>query len=155
MHQLLKAILLSIFPFAELRGGIPLALFYGVNPVIAFITCTAANILIIPIIFFFLTYLHEHFMKIRLYKKTFDYFMERTRRKTHDKINKYGYLGLALFVAIPLPVTGAYTGTLAAWFFGMKKTKSFLAISLGVVTAAIIVTIVAYNGIEALSFFLK
>ncbi|MBT3274759.1 MAG: small multi-drug export protein, partial [Spirochaetales bacterium] len=64
-------------------------------------------------------------------------------------------LGLALFVAVPLPITGAYTGTLGAWVLGMDPKKTFLAVFLGVIISATVVTIVSYLGIEALSFFTK
>jgi len=94
-------------------------------------------------------------MKLTLYRKTFDYFLERTRRRIGPKVEKYGYLGLTLFVAIPLPVTGAYTGTLGAWFFKLKKRKSFLAVFLGVVIAGIIVSIVSIFGIHIFDIFIK
>ena len=79
----------------------------------------------------------------------------RIRRKLHKKVEKYGYFGLTLFVAVPLPITGAWTGTLGAWFFGMDKLKSTLAILLGVLIAGIIVTIVTLVGGNGLSIFIK
>lgn len=94
-------------------------------------------------------------MKVRLYRKTFDYFLESTRRKVGPKIEKYGYLGLTLFVAVPLPVTGAYTGTLGAWFFKMKKRKSFFAVLFGVVIAGLIVSVVSVFGIQIFDIFIK
>ncbi len=71
------------------------------------------------------------------------------------KVDKYGYWGLALFVAIPLPITGAYTGTLGAWVLGMDPKKTFLAVALGALIAGIIVTVVVSLGIEAFSLFVK
>jgi len=94
-------------------------------------------------------------MKLKLYRKTFDYFLERTRRRVGPKVEKYGYLGLTLFVAIPLPVTGAVTGTLGAWFFKMEKKKSFLAVFLGVIIAGLIVSIVSVFGIHIFDIFIK
>jgi uncharacterized membrane protein len=70
-------------------------------------------------------------------------------------VEKYGYAGLALFVAIPLPITGAYTGTLGAWILGMNRRKTMLAVLGGVIIAGVIVATVFSLGIKALYFFLK
>lgn len=137
----LTVILLSMMPVSELRGGLIYAHTVGLNPFIAYFIAVLANIIIVPIVFFFLEYLHDHFMKLRIYQRTFDGFLERTRHKTHKKVEKWGYLGLTLFVAVPLPVTGAYTGTLAAWFFEMDKIKATLAIGLGLLIAGLIMTV--------------
>jgi len=155
MNPIIMSILLSMAPVSELRGGIPWAISQGVNIYMAYVVCVLANIIVVPAIFFFLESLHRHLINIRIYKKVFDKFMERTRRKLHKKVEKYGYFGLTLFVAVPLPVTGAWTGTLGAWFFGMDKIKSFLAILLGVAIAGVIVTIVALVGGNGLSIFIK
>ena len=146
MSVILQTILLSLAPISELRGGIPFALFNGVHPVLAYVVAVLANILVVPLLFFFLTFLHQYFLFIPLYKRVFNRFLERTRRKLHAKVERYGYFGLTLFVAIPLPVTGAWTGTIGAWFFGMDKVKSFFAILLGVLIAGIIVTAIYFTG---------
>jgi len=91
-------------------------------------------------------------MKIDIYKNTFNRFLKNVHRKTHKKVEKYGFIGLTLFVMIPLPITGAYTGTVAAWLFGMKKTNAFLAVSLGVAVAGIIVTMAYLTGAEILKW---
>jgi len=155
MNPLIIAILLSMAPVSELRGGIPYAILKGINPAYAYLFCVAANIAIVPVIFFFLEKLHHHFYRIKIYKKLFDKFIERTRKKLHKKVEKYGYFGLTLFVAVPLPITGAWTGTLGAWLFGMNKLKSMLAILLGVLIAGIIVTTVMLVGGNGLSIFVK
>jgi len=82
----------------------------------------------------------------------FDRFMERTRHKTEHYVKKYGYWGLAIFVAVPLPFTGAYTGALAAWFFGMDKWKAFWSIFIGVAIAGGIVLAVLLTGATALKW---
>lgn len=155
MNPLLWSVLLSLAPVSELRGGIPYAVYNGVNPFLAYAVCVLVNFLVAPLLFLFFDYLHHHLLHINCYRRTFEHFLEKTRRRTHRKIEKYGYLGLTIFVAIPLPVTGAWTGALAAWFFGMKKKKSILAIALGVAIAGVIVTAVSFFGIEALKFFLN
>ena len=155
MNPLLQSIILSMLPIAELRGGIPLAIYNRIHPLLAFAVCVAANMIIVPIVYIFLDYLHHHFLTWKWYKKVFDHFLERARKKTHPYVEKYGYWGLAVFVAVPLPMTGAYTGTLAAWFFGMEKKKAFLAIAAGVVIAGIIVTGVVLSGAKMLQIFIN
>jgi len=152
---LFYAILLSLLPIAELRGGIPYAIANNINPFIAYFICVGANVLAFPIVFFFLEFLHPLFLKIDFYKNLFDKFVIKTREKLNDKIKKYGFWGLMIFVMIPLPVTGAYTGSFAAWLFNIPKKKAFLSVVLGVVISGIIVTTIMLTGIEAFQFLLK
>ncbi|MCP3682448.1 MAG: small multi-drug export protein [bacterium] len=149
------AILLSMLPISELRGGIPFAYYSTENIFLSFFVCVIANIIIIPIIFFFLDHIHKDFLEIPIYKKLSDFFIERARKKTEKNIKKYGFIGLTLLVAIPLPITGAYTGTLAAWFFNMRGRKAYISLALGVIIAGIIVSVVTYTGAEAFSIFIK
>jgi uncharacterized membrane protein len=149
MHPLLYAIILSLIPVFELRGGIPVAMAQGASPFTAFLACTLANMLVAPIVFFFLEFVHHRLLPIKFYRKTFDWFLERARKKARKTLEKYGYIGLAIFVAIPLPGTGAYTGSLVAWFFGMKPGKSIAWINAGVLVAGIIVTMVLTAGWHA------
>ena len=149
------SIFLSILPIAELRGGIPYAIANDLNPLLTFFICVGANILVFPIVFFFLEFLHPLFLKIDLYNRLFDKFIIKTREKVGNKIEKYGFWGLMIFVMIPLPVTGAYSGSFAAWLFNIPKKKAFLAVSLGVIMAGIIVTTIVLTGIEAFQFLLK
>ena len=152
---LFYAILLSILPIAELRGGIPYAIANDMNPFVAYFVCVGANILAFPIVFFFLEFLHPQFMKIKLYQNLFDKFILKTRKKVEAKITKYGFWGLMVFVMIPLPVTGAYTGSFAAWLFNIPKKKAFLSVLLGVIISGLIVTTIMLTGIEAFQFMLK
>jgi len=155
MDPLLKAMLFSLLPVSELRGGIPIAVLGGINIYTAFIACVIANILVIPFVFLFLETIHQGLYNLSWYRKIADKFLERTRKKVHKKVEKYGYFGLFLFTAIPLPITGAYTATVGAWFLGMNRWKSFGAITTGVLCAGIIVSVVVTLGIEALKIFIK
>jgi uncharacterized membrane protein len=83
-----------------------------------------------------------------LWKSFFDWLFERTRRKAQDKIEKYGAWGLFVLVAIPLPVTGGWTGALAAFLFGIEKKKAIPVISLGIMAAGVIVTIVTLGVVK-------
>ncbi|HHB79718.1 MAG TPA: ligand-binding protein SH3 [Saprospiraceae bacterium] len=155
MNNLIYSILLSMIPIAELRGGIPYALANGISPVTAYFACTLANLMAFPIVYIFFGFFHDIFSKMDWYKRLFDKLVLRTRGKVEDKIEKWGFWGLMIFVMIPLPVTGAYTGSFAAWLFGIPKRKAFLAVSLGVFIAGLIVTAVFLSGSHALDFLLK
>jgi uncharacterized membrane protein len=153
-HWIISAVL-SMTPLFELRVGIPYALAFGAPLIGGALWCIAFNVLLCPLIFVFMNFLHHLFMKLAWYEKAVGGLLERARTKIHASVEKYGYVGLMLFVAIPLPLTGAVTGALGAWILGLDQKKSFVFISLGVLIAGIIVTIVAALGIEALSIFIK
>jgi len=151
MSALLWAALLSMTPIGELRAGIPVAIASGVSPLVAYVVCVLANILVVPILFFFLEVIHRRLLHVGSYQSAFDKYMEKSRKKTGHLVEKYGVFGLALFVAIPIPVTGAYTATLAAWFFGMNKWKTVLSILLGLLMAGAIVLFVVLGSIKLFS----
>lgn len=146
MHPLLTPIILSLLPISELRGGIPLAIAMGISPLKAFLFCTIANLVIIPIIFLFLDFLHKYFYKFKPYQILFDKLLGKIRKKFQRHAGtKWEYPILFLLVAVPIPGTGAYTGTLIAWLFGLKRRKAILAIALGVLTAGILVTLLSFG----------
>jgi uncharacterized membrane protein len=155
LSNLAYAILLSLLPIAELRGGLPYAYLTGSPIWLAYLVCVGANFFVGPIVFLFLETVHKWLIKWSLYEKLFEIAIRRVRRKTTNLIEKYGFWGITMFVAIPLPVTGAYTGTIAAWLFGLDKRKSLLAVLVGVCIAGFIVSIVVYFGIEGLEFLYK
>lgn len=155
MEEIIKSILLSMLPIAELRGGIPYAISNDINPITAYFICVGANLLAFPIVFFFLEFLHPVFMKVNFYETLFDKFVIRTRKKIEKNIEKWGFWGLMIFVMIPLPVTGAYTGSFAAWLFNIKKRQAFMAVSLGVIIAGLIVTTIMITGASAFNFLIK
>jgi uncharacterized membrane protein len=150
--KIILSAILSFVPVVELRGGIPVAILSGLNPWYAFLLCVFINILITPFVFFFLDVVHKKLIKYKFYKKTINVILKRAEkrsRKLKKKINKYSFLALAIFVAIPLPGTGAWTGSIIAWLLKLNRRKSFLAISLGVIIAGILITL-ALTGIISL-----
>jgi uncharacterized membrane protein len=90
-----------------------------------------------------------------MYRNFFDRFVERARKKLSTGVERWGWLGIAVFVAIPLPITGAWTGTLGAWILGVSKQRTMAAVFLGVIAAGAIVTAVIMLGVEALNLFIK
>jgi uncharacterized membrane protein len=132
-----------MLPISEVRGGIPYALSTGIDFSTALIFTILANILIIPLFFIFLDTFHHHFLKLKPYNYIFNKWVIRTRKKIEHKIGtNWEIPTLFLFVAIPFPLTGAYTGVLAAWLFNINRIKAILTISLGVFVAALVVSLV-------------
>ena len=152
---IILGILLSVSPVSELRGGIPFLVSQGMNVMGAAIICVFFNILIIIPIFLFLDYIHKHLEKWSFYSKLFNFLIKPIRKRSkrvEKKVESYGIIALSLFVAIPLPITGAWTGAIVAWLLGLKRKRSFFAIALGVIIAGIIVSL-ATTGI--ITFFAK
>ena len=147
MNPILITIILSILPISELRGAIPYAILNNINPFTAFFVAVLANILIIPLIFFFLDKIHHIFLKINTYEKLFNFYISGKVEKVKKKYEKLELLALFFFVAIPAPGTGAYTGVLLSWFFELDRKKSFAVIALGVITAGIITTLLTISGV--------
>jgi uncharacterized membrane protein len=149
------AVLLSLLPISELRGAIPFSLANGMPVGAAFALCVVANLLVGPIAWLFLSTVHRLLYRWRPYASAFERIVERARRKVHAAVERWGYWGLAVFVAVPLPFTGAWTGALGAWVLGMEARKSLAAVAVGVLIAGVIVTLVAFFGIKAFSIFIK
>jgi len=152
---LLTMIGLSILPISELRGAIPYAYFRGVPLPEAYIICVTANAFVSPLVYIFLSSVHKLFYRFRWYRTLFEKTVDRARKKIEKKVEKYEYIGVMLFVAIPLPITGAYTGTLGAWVLGLGKKRTVLAACAGVIISGLIVSLVLMFGIEVLSIFIK
>ena len=149
------AAFLSVLPISELRGAIPFAIANGIPWYTAYFMAVFLNALVAPGCWIFLSTLHKLFLKMDWYKSFFARFVERARVRLHDKVERWGWLGIAVFVAIPLPITGAWTGTLGAWVLGLSRPRTMLAVIIGVVTAGVVVTAVVMLGIQALNLFIK
>lgn len=141
--------LISCMPILELRGGLIAATLLGLNPITSFIICFIGNLLPIPFILYFITPLFDKLKKTKFLNK-FVTKLENKANSKKDKIEKSEFIGLLLFVGIPLPGTGAWTGTLIASMINMNKKKALLASFLGVVLAGIIMMIVSYGLIGSL-----
>jgi uncharacterized membrane protein len=155
LRTYLLTVLLGIIPISELRGAIPYAYFNGVPLGLAFVIGVLSNALVPLIGFTFLSTLHKILDKWSFYHGIFERTVARTQKKVGSKVSKYGLLGLMLFVAIPLPITGAWTGTLGAWVLGLDRKKSLLFILLGILIAGIVVTTVIYTGSGIADLFTK
>ena len=136
MDPYIWVILISILPWIELRGAIPVGIALGIDPLTTFAIAVTANILIFFPIYFMLDHFYKYLRKYEFVRAT----VSKVRKKSGPRVRKYGFIGLVSFVAVPLPVTGAWTGTLIAWLMGIDPKKAFLAISLGVIIAGVLVT---------------
>jgi uncharacterized membrane protein len=140
LNRELIVLIVSMLPIFELRGAIPLAVLYYDMPVIsAFLLSWVGNLIPILPIIYFLEPIRKALSHIGIVDKFFTWFYARTYKRG-EKVMKLGAIGLALFVAIPLPVTGAWTGSVLAILFNIKPRYAFPAIILGVTIAGILVS---------------
>ncbi|MFC1874782.1 COG2426 family protein [Chloroflexota bacterium] len=145
-EEILKVLLIAASPIAELRAAIPLAILTFNFPWYhALLLAIIGNLLPVPFILLFMDTATRLLGKIAFFRRILDWLFERTRRRGKI-IQKYKHIGLVLFVAIPLPVTGAWTGSLAAVLFGVSFKHAFLSILAGVIIAGIIVTCLTLLG---------
>ena len=144
--------LVSMVPLIELRGGVPIAVGMGLPYWPSLVVCVIANILPVPIIYFFARKVLIWGKDKRYIGKFFTFCLEKGERggqKLKAKAGRRGlFIALLLFVGIPLPGTGAWTGTLAASFLNMGIKSTSLAVSLGVVLAGIIMGVVSMTGVH-------
>lgn len=149
--KLLTTFLIAMVPVIELRGAIPVATAEGVPLVPAIVTAVIGNLIPVP---FIILFVRKVFAWMRGRNEKLNAFVTKIENRAMskaDSVQKYEFWGLALFVAIPLPGTGAWTGALIAALLDMKPGRAFLSVALGVVCAGFIVAFVSY-GAAALLF---
>lgn len=140
----LTIFLVSMLPIVELRGGMIAASLLGLKAIPSLIICIIGNIIPIPFILWFITPVFNWFKKKKFLRK-FALWCENHAQKNQGKIDSLKYYGLFLFVAIPLPTTGAWTGSLIAALLGLDKKKSCIAAILGVVVAGFIMMLISFG----------
>ena len=143
--------LVSMIPIIELRGGLPFGVALGLPYYLAFPAAVIGNIIQTP---FIIVYIRKIFMLMRKYMPRLNGLVDKLERKAHlkgKKVLKYQSIGLWLFVAIPLPGTGAWTGSLAAAFLDIRLKKAMPAVVLGVLTAGCIMLTLTHVGVNLFS----
>ena len=162
--KLVIIFIVSFLPITEVRGGIPLAVAWFSNDstmlVAGVLTAVAGNMLIAPFVLYLLKYIDRFIRSSKIvpatlrsaYIKVLDYVQKKSKR-----FENYEATALALFVGVPLPATGAWTGSLIAFLLGMDRRKALIAVELGVLIASIIVFAASYAGIAILKkiFYLQ
>ena len=142
----LVVLILSILPISECRGAIPVAInLFGFPWYEAYVLAIIGNLIPVPILLLFFNTFYRLVGRIGFIRRYFDWVLERTRQRG-KMVEKYERIGLMLFVAIPLPVTGAWTGAFAAIVFGIGFRYAFLSITAGVFIAGAIVTCLSLLG---------
>lgn len=149
--------IMAALPVAELRLAIPIAILkppygFGMDPVSAFSFAIIGNMLPVIPLLLYLEPVSNYLRRWKTWDRYFTWLFERTHRKHSENFEKYGSIGLAIFVGIPLPATGAWTGCAAAFVFGFKFKNALLAIVAGVLIAGIVMTLLTvginiFNGI--------
>ena len=152
LRKYLLCFLVSMVPLIELRGGVPIAVGMGLDYWNALVVCVIGNMLPVPIIYMFARKVLLWGCDKPYIGKFFSYCIDKGERGGQKLVHKAGrgglFVALMLFVGIPLPGTGAWTGTLAASFLNMGFRATTLAVSLGVVIAGFIMGIVSMTGVH-------
>ncbi len=144
MQNELLVIGTAALPISELRGAIPLGLAFGFSPLKTYLLAVFGNGVIVAPLFLFLIYGSGWAMqKSEWCKKVLEWVFERTRKKHVAMMSSIGFVALAVFVAIPLPMTGAWTATVLAFLVNMPFRKALTAILIGVISAGVIVLVIS------------
>ena len=142
-------IFVSMLPFLELRASIPLGILaFSLPPFQVFVVAILSNMLVIPPILLLFERVEVWLRKYRFWENLMDRVFEKTRKKAGARVEKYEVLALILFVGIPLPGTGAWTGSLIAYLFGMDVKKSFFYISIGVLFAGTAIFLMSIGALQ-------
>ena len=152
-----QMMVLSAFPLTELRGSIPLAFTVMSGQWVwpwwkIYLLAVAGNLIPVPFVLWLLGPVSRLLRRWGPMDRFFEKLFERTRRRVGGKIEKYEAFGLTVFVAIPLPVTGAWTGCVAAFLFGLPARKAIPAIALGVAIAGAVVTLIMTGALAGIRF---
>ena len=137
----LMVIVLSMFPFWELRGTILLwgaDIFPTLSKYEIYLWAVIGNLIPVPLILKLFPWVEQKLRRFGSFDRFFNWLFERTRRRAEDQVGRYKEAALVLFVAIPLPVTGAWTGSLIAYLFDLGHMPSFLYITIGVLIAGLV-----------------
>jgi uncharacterized membrane protein len=152
LKKYLIAFLVAMVPLIELRGGVPIAQAMGIPELPALIICVIGNMLPVPIVYFFARKFLKWGANKRFLRSVCKFFLEKGERAGQKLVAKTGrgglFIALLLFVGIPLPGTGAWTGTLAASFLNMGFKSTVTAVSLGVILAGVIMSVVSALGLH-------
>lgn len=145
----LLVFIISLLPILELRGGLLAASLLGLSPLQSYIITMIGNIIPIPFILWFMNGILKVMRKSKHFSKMANW-LDKKVEKHKTSIEKFGFWGLVLFVGIPLPGTGAWTGGMIASVLEMDKKKSFPAILIGLIMASIIMMLISFGLLKAI-----
>ncbi|RMD85114.1 MAG: hypothetical protein D6815_02615 [Candidatus Dadabacteria bacterium] len=156
MRTFVKLVLITFMPAFELRASIPYG-FYDTRfgPAGTVAICVAANIALAPLVWLFLDRGVHFFLRVKWIDRLYQRVVLRTRARLHPYVERWGTIGLALFIGVPLPGSGVYSGALGAYLLGFEFRQYMLASVAGVLIAASVVTAVVVSGASAWAFLIK
>jgi uncharacterized membrane protein len=149
IQDIIVSMLWSLSPFGEAKVGIPYGMLQGVNIYVVFLLCFLANVMVFPIMMFFLDKVNHYLLRWNFYKRAAIWVARRAKVNSGAKIQKYGFWGLLFFVMIPLPGTGVYAGSIATYLFKIEKKRAFTANVIGIFVSSLIIwgtTLVTMKG---------
>lgn len=162
LYKILILILVTFIPAFELRASIPLGILngsvdlpfglnlqgFGLNWMLVFLICVTTNIILGPLVYYLLHNFIHYFLRFKFFSNFYHKKVEKTQRKIKPLVKKYGLLGISLFIAIPTPGSGSYTGALAAYILGINYKKFILANAIGVLIAGILVSLASLGVVK-------
>ncbi|HOU17487.1 MAG TPA: small multi-drug export protein [Candidatus Marinimicrobia bacterium] len=156
INEIIKMIAITFVPTLELRASIPYGIFAAkISWLIVFAVCVVANIIVGILIYLLMDLIIKIITKIPVITKVWDNYVAKTQQKIQKGVDKYGKWALAIFIGIPLPGSGVYTGALAAYLIGLRFKKFMVANVIGVIIAGIAVTVICLTGASVSNIFIK
>jgi len=156
LREIITLIIITFLPIFELRASIPYGILkYQMHWLPVFIIAVLANIAIGMIVYFLLDKCIHLVVHIKWINRIYQHFVVKTQKKIKPYVDKYGTLGVAIFIGIPLPGSGVYTGALGSYLLGLGYKRFFIADVIGVLIAAIAVTLIVLFGSGAWNFFIN
>ncbi len=156
LYNILTLIFLTLVPFLELRASIPFGIFKtNIHWVLVFLICTAANTFLGIGLYLTLDIIVKAATKVGFAKRAYEIYVRKNQQRIKGYLDRYGLLGVAVFIGIPLPGSGVYSAALGAYALGMTFKRFIAATVIGVLIAGIIVTLISLSGIAAFDFFIK
>ena len=149
LEAITAVILVNIIPTVEQLGGITAGIAMGMTPLEAFLLSLSVNILLFAPLYFGAEFIYRVLSKSDSLRRTFEKYIEKSRKKARPYVEKYGVIGVALFIALPGPFTGTYTASLVSWALKLEWKKAWFAICLGSIIGGTLIFL-AYEGLLSL-----
>ncbi len=156
LYDIVFIILLTLIPTLELRASIPYGFFgTSLHWGVVFLIAVVVNILLAPLVYLFVDKIVHLFFRIRWLHDLYYWTAEYMQKKAHPYVEKYGELGLAMFIGVPIPGSGVYSGVLAAYFLDFDYRTIMMASVKGVLIAGVLVMLICLSGDHTFDFFIK
>ncbi len=147
LDKIIILVVFTLLPFLELRASIPYGILVLRMPWLSvFIICVITNIFLAPIVFVFLDRVVHLFLRIKHFNNVYYKHVTRTQKRIKRYVDRFGELGIAIFIGIPLPGSGVYSGALGAYILGMKFKNFLKSAIIGILIAGVIVTLASLAG---------